>query len=148
MSIREKVDFGFYGHSTIKHNYEPKTINGDRVIKDNATGLIWHQSGSSNSMHWNDARKWVRNLSSRGHAGYSDWRLPSVEEAASLLEPSKRNGDLYIDPVFDKGQRYIWTGDNEGGTGAAWVVIFDGGSVGWGDLSFDLSYVRPVRSGK
>ena len=32
---------------------------------------------------------------------YYDRRLPTVEEAASLLESSKKVGGLFIDTVFD-----------------------------------------------
>ena len=31
----------------------------------------------------------------------------------SLMEPTKKNGALYIDPVFDKKQHWIWTSDRE-----------------------------------
>ena len=95
-SIREKNDWGFYGHSTIIHRYGLKVINGDKVVIDHATGLMWHQNGSDNSMKLNVAKQWVRDLNSRGHVGYSDWRLPTVEEVASLLEPSEKDGGLYI----------------------------------------------------
>ncbi len=145
MSIRKKHDYGFYGHSTISHSYKKRSISGDSVVVDNTTGLMWHQSGSDNYMSWNDAKGWVRNLNSRGYAGYHDWRLPTVEEAASPLESKQRN-DSYIDPVFSKNQWGIWTGD-EYGSGGAWLVYFNDGNVVWLSFSYGL-YVRPVRSGK
>ena len=151
VSIREKKDWGFRGHSTINHNYNLKTIRGDKVVVDNATGLMWHQSGSDDYMEWDEAKEWVEDLNSEeGYAGYNDWRLPTVDEAVSLLEPSRTNGDLYIDPVFSKNQRWIWTGDmfedeDEDGSEAAWCVYIYIGLVGW--IDFDFShYVRPVRS--
>ncbi len=144
ISIREKNDWGFYGHSTIIHRYGLKVINGDKVVIDHATGLMWHQNGSDN-LKWNVAKQWVRGLNSRGHAGYSDWRLPTVEEAASLLESSKSNG-LYIDPIFSNKQEWIWTGDEYGSEGA-WGVYFGGGLVFWVNFSSEF-YVCPVRSGK
>ena len=43
VSIRKKTVLGFHGHSTINHDYNLKAINGDKVVVDNATGLMWHQ---------------------------------------------------------------------------------------------------------
>jgi hypothetical protein len=145
ISIREKNDWGFYGHSTINHSYGLKVINGDKVVIDHATGLMWYQNGSDNYMKWNVVKQWVRGLNSRGHAGYSDWRLPTVEEAASLLESSKSNG-LCIDHIFSNTQEWIWTGDEYGSEGA-WGVHFSSGLVFWVNFASEF-YVRPVRSGK
>ncbi len=145
VSIREKDDYGFYGHSTINHDYNLKTIKGDKVVVDNATGLMWHQNSSDEYMKWNKAKECVEDLNSRGYAGYHDWRLPTVEEAFSLVESSKRNG-LYIDPVFSRKQVWIWTGNRKAGSESAWGVHFDFGGVYGGDVVYDGGYVRPVRS--
>ena len=145
VSIREKDKWGFAGCSSIKHDYNLKAIKGDVVVVDNATGLMWHQSGSDDEMEWDEAKEWVEDLNSEeGYAGYQDWRLPTVDEAVSLLESSEKNGDLYIDPVFSKKQRWIWTGDSKAGSEAAWYVNFGHGSVSWNDFSSFI--VRPVRS--
>ena len=147
VSIRKKKRWGFYGHSTIKHDYNLKTVGGDKVVVDNATGLMWHQNGSNKYVKWNKAKEWVRSLNSRGYAGYNDWRLPTVDEAVSLLESSEKNGGLYIDPVFSNKQKWIWTGDKKGSV-AAWYVSFYGGYVFW-NLNVNGSHnVRPVRSMK
>ncbi len=97
-------------------------------------------------MYWEKAKQWVNELNSRRYAGYSDWRLPTAEEAASLLKSSKKNGDLYIDPVFDHRQRWIWTGDSEL-LGGVWIVEFSIGRVIW-FIANDDYYVRPVRPAK
>ncbi len=146
ISIRKKEEWGFYGHSAINDEYDLKTINGDKVVIDHATGLMWHQSGSSDYMNWNKANDWVKSLNSREYAGHHDWRLPTVEEAASLLESSKKAGGLFIDTVFDIKQNLIWTGDKYGSK-AAWDVYFGLGGVYW-NFNFCNDYVRPVCSGK
>jgi hypothetical protein len=138
ISIRQKTSDGFLGHSTINHIYESKSINGDKVVIDHATGLMWYQSDAEGVLGLDRAKAWVRSLS-RGYAGYHDWRLPTVEEAASLLESSKNAGNLYIDTVFDVTQSGIWTGDEEDnllesrlsidGSEAAWLVDFRSGYV-------------------
>ena len=144
VSIHEKTDYGFYGYSTINHDYNLKAIKGDKVVVDNATGLMWHQGGSGNYLNLKNAKEWVWQLNSEGYAGYHDWRLPTLDEAVSLLESNKRN-DLYIDPIFNKKQELIWTG-NRAGSQSAWFVRFINGFVGWFYVYNYSSYVRPVRS--
>ncbi len=80
-----------------------------------------------------------------GYGGYHDWRLPTLEEAMSLLEPDKRNGGLFISPVFDRYQEWIWTGDKKKGANAAWNVNFRYGLVTWSQVN-DYGFIRPVRS--
>ena len=147
VSIRKKNNWGFYGHSTINHDYNLKAIKGGKIVVDSATGLMWHQSGSDDWVKRDDAKEWVEDLNSEeGYAGYNDWRLPTVDEAVSLLESSMVNGGLYIDPVFSKKQEWIWTGDkHEDGSEVAWRVHFYNGSVYW-DIFYYNCCVRPVRS--
>ena len=143
VSIREKTRWGFDGHSTINHDYSLKTIRGEKVVVDNATGLMWHQSGSDDVMEWGEAKEWIKKLNKSGYAGYDDWRLPTLEEAASLLESSKRNGNLHIDPVFSNEQFFILTGDRHSSEDT-WSVNFGRGRVIGHEGGYD--FVRPVRS--
>ncbi|ODS32555.1 MAG: hypothetical protein SCARUB_02306 [Candidatus Scalindua rubra] len=147
IKIRKKKKWGFYGYSTVSHDYVLKTINGNKVVIDHATGLMWHQSGSTYGMNWEKAKRWVRLLNIKGYAGYYDWRLPTVEEAALLLELSKENG-RFIDPIFDKTQGWIWTGDSYRLDSAAWCVNFFSGFVDWDIYYYIFYYVRPVRTMK
>ncbi len=142
ISIRRKKPWGFYGHSTIEHEYGTKMICDDKVVIDHATGLMWHPSGSYEYMKRKEVKKWIRCFNRKGYAGHNDWRVPTVEEASSLLEDSEKNENLYIDMVFDKKQRWLWTGDSCR-SGGMWRVYFDDGYVDWGDVS--LLFVRPVR---
>ncbi|MDR4504812.1 MAG: ankyrin repeat domain-containing protein [Candidatus Scalindua sp.] len=128
------------------NDYELKMINGDDVVLDHITNLMWHQSGSEKNMKWKDAKEWIDNLNRRVYAGYNDWRLPTVEEAASLLESTENDDFLYIDPVFNITQRLIWTGDSFG-TRGAWDANFVTGGVIWRFTDSDL-HARPVRSVK
>ncbi|MBN2093504.1 DUF1566 domain-containing protein [candidate division KSB1 bacterium] len=133
------------GHD-FANQYRLETIQGDKVVMDQASGLMWQQGGSNESMYFEAAKKWIKNLNQQGYAGFKDWRLPTLEEVMSLMEPKEFNGDLYIDPIFDKIQRYIWTADPFAGSAAAWGVGFFNG-CGPSYLSVD-GYVRAVRSGQ
>jgi hypothetical protein len=125
----------------ITNNFELQ--NGRKVIFDRSTGLMWQQSGSSNPMHRVEAEKYVRDLNSHGFAGYNNWRLPTLDEAMSLMEPS-RYGDLFADPRFDKNQRWIWTAD-EADASATWVVNFYDGYCYRNFVDIIRYYVRAVR---
>jgi len=118
-----------------------------QVVYDKASGLMWQQSGSTKYMEYQEAKKWIDDLNQKGFAGYHDWRLPTLEEAMSLVEPKKMNGNLYIDPIFDQKQWWIWTSDQVKGESWAWVVSFDVGYCFYG--LFDYSFhVRALRSGQ
>ncbi len=97
-------------------------------------------------MIFEEARQWIDALNQKGYAGFKDWRLPTLEEAMSLMEPRKNKNYLYIDPIFDATQRWIWTSDQiQGGVGRQWVVRFHSGDCY--DYNFDYydGYVRAVR---
>ena len=152
--IVNKHNYGFYGHSTINNSFENKSVGDDSVVIDHSTGLVWHQSGSDEEMDWPNAKQWLKDLNDKGYAGYTDWRLPTVEEAISLLEPDINTSELYIDPIFDAKQIGIWTGDENDSAGfmdGAWSVRFTGGYGGGNALwVYDnaRNHVRPIRSVK
>ena len=126
-----------------RNYYETRTVNNHKIIMDYATGLIWHQAGSADHLDYQGALRWVKELNQQKYAGYSDWRLPTLEEAVSLLENSESKYYLYIDPLFSRGQKYIWTGDKVDNNNG-WAVDFYSGDVNRVPFNYK-SYVRPVR---
>ncbi|MDQ1353819.1 MAG: serine/threonine-protein kinase PpkA [Acidobacteriota bacterium] len=126
-----------------KNDFENKTINGDPVIIDHKTGLMWHPGGSSGEVEQKKIPKWFKDLNSKQYAGYTNWRLPTLEEAASLLKGSKNNKGLYIDPFFSGDQKRIWTGDSFAGNNL-WVVRFYTGIV-LSSEGASVHFIRPVR---
>jgi len=134
------------GHG-IFHLYEIREIEGCKVVHDHITGLMWQQSGSEKDMAYTEAEKFFRDLNNQRFTGYTDWRLPTLEEAMSLLEPG-RHGDLFINPIFDRKQRWIWTTDKPSPY-EAWAVVFDDGSCDYDFVGgHSAAYVRAVRSGQ
>jgi hypothetical protein len=128
----------------IDNIYEEQEKNGDKVVVDKVTGLTWQHSGSPDSMTYADAKKYIQKLNNDGFAGYKDWRLPTLEEAMSLMEPTRKNKDLYIDPLFDSTQRWIWTADMKSSS-VAWVVHFNLGYCNFFHVGSTGYYVRGVR---
>jgi hypothetical protein len=84
--------------------------NGDGTVTDRSTGLMWQKTGSSTLRSKGKAHGYVNKLNETRFAGYWDWRLPTIEEFASLLEREQKNG-LHIDPVLDEKQKRCWTAD-------------------------------------
>ena len=59
-------------------------FNNEAVL-DNNTGLVWEKSPQGLSSSWDQARFTCINKTVGGQKG---WRLPSVPELASLIDPS------------------------------------------------------------
>lgn len=128
----------------LPHQYEALEQHGEKLVRDHATGLTWQQSGSSDSVTYADAEKYVLDLNAKKFAGFNDWRLPTLEEAMSLMEPKENASGMHIDPKFDSTNSwFIWTSDTYS-AGEAWVANF---SDGYCDpLGVDGYYrVRAVR---
>jgi hypothetical protein len=90
-------DKGFYDRdwnkssSGFSNNY--KLQNDGKIVYDRASDLMWQQSGSG-YVNYEKAKAYVTELNSDRFAGYNDWRLPTLEEAMSLMETSKNKGGL------------------------------------------------------
>ncbi|NIT59791.1 MAG: hypothetical protein GWN00_27305 [Aliifodinibius sp.] len=54
----------------IKHQYESKTINNDKILVDHATDLTWQQSGSGDDMEYDKAEEYIRGLNQQELAGF------------------------------------------------------------------------------
>ena len=52
---------------------------------DSSTGLVWAANDNGKNVTWDNALKYCRNLSL---AGYSDWRLPSIDELQGIYNDS------------------------------------------------------------
>jgi len=108
---------------------------------------MWQKSGSEDSMTYGNAERYVQKLNRRNFAGYNDWRLPTIEELASLMENKKMTGGLYIELMFDNKQKWCWSADQYSSPGSRWVVGFSYGSVTYHLLNY-RDYVRVVSSGQ
>lgn len=89
--------------ATNRTRYVDKTINGDVVVIDRATKLMWPKNwagdgaNSGNAVTWNDGIDWALALD---FAGFKDWRLPNYFEIVSLLNFSLYNPS-FPTTVFD-----------------------------------------------
>jgi len=130
----------------ITHGYESRVVGDALVVADRATGLTWQQDGSRADVSWDEALAYVRELDGQRYAGVDGWRLPTLEEAMSLMEPQK-NGDYYLDPVFERGAAPVmWTSDGAP-EDRRWVVYYYDGIASPERAGFRAA-VRAVRSSK
>lgn len=126
-------------------SHEFQVQNGGTVVYDHASGLLWQQSGSHEDMNYEETKNYISRLNHEQFAGYHDWRLPTLEEAMSLMEPTKKNGDLHIDQIFDPCQVRIWTSDFRRDS-MSWIVRFDFGYCDYVYNDGNINYsVRAVR---
>lgn len=123
---------------------ERRQQDGIDVVVDASTGLMWQQGGSDRTMTLDEANTYVHDLNRNRFAGFSDWRLPTVEELLSLVEPDRKNGILYISSAFSDQQRWIITSDKES-VNRAWGVVFYEGKLYLPSLNFPY-WVRAVRT--
>ena len=124
------------------HEYEAQAIGDAVVVLDHATGLMW-QKGGSERMSLDDAGKYVNRLNDERFAGFSDWRLPTLEEAMSLMEPHADDA-LHIAPVFQSTVSTMWTADRSP-VGRGWMLYLYDGILTAERPDFN-SRVRAVRS--
>lgn len=139
---------GFPDGLGFSHQYELKIISCEKVIIDNSTQLMWQQSGSLNIMKHSAAEQWMEDLNRGSYVGFCDWRLPTIEEAISLMLYKTIKANLYINPIFDSKQCRIWTCDRCDKTAmCAWAVDFRKHlCVSAGCCGGEYAYIRAVRS--
>ncbi|MBW1804359.1 MAG: DUF1566 domain-containing protein, partial [Deltaproteobacteria bacterium] len=77
------------------------------------TGLMWEKRGSLSAIFWHRAKRYVSRLNKENFSGHDDWRIPTTEELASLLERVVNKKGLHTGPFFDGKQKACWTSDSE-----------------------------------
>ena len=141
-----EAEFGLDGDRKSKHYIQNEYVdNGDGTVTDQATGLMWQKSGSDKYMKYDDVKTYINDLNHSRFAGYSGWRLPTIPELMSLLEPTQKNDNAYIDPVFDNNQWWCWSSDSRD-SGSVWLVGFGYRGVSWTNHE-NNHYIRAVRCG-
>jgi hypothetical protein len=127
------------------HQYEEIKQNGQKLVIDYTTELMWQQSGSPDHMKYEEAKEWIEKLNREVYAGFHDWRLPTLEEAISLMESVKNDDGLFINHVFQSTQEWIWTADKSWSSRPL-IVSYDHGGYTDDEKHYKgTCYVRVVR---
>jgi len=131
---------------SFRNSFEQATFMDVSVVIDHATGLMWQQSVSKERLDWREVETYVQQANETELAGFTDWRIPTVEELLSLMTPKVKDA-FFIDPVFHEEILAPWTIDTvpEAFAGA-WFVDFTEGKAVDGNRAAGLGHVRLVRT--
>ncbi len=147
--IRKGVCVGMNAEAVVERSYGTVTserfvLEGDLVVRDSETGLLWQLNASGERMVWKEGFGYVEHLNATRFAGFDDWRYPTREEMATLISAEEdRLTGLYIDPLFGT-QRNCWT-STEGPHHQACYVDFYYGDVYLVEGNYANYSVRVVR---
>lgn len=119
--------------------------SGDGLtVVDEQTALMWQCIGldlcSIRTM-----KQRITQLNIEGFAGYHDWRMPTLEEAMSLMETTPNDKGVYLHPCFSREQPFIFVAARRIPTGY-WFVDFKQGKVYWSSGTVPGGFCRLCRS--
>ncbi len=149
-------------------------VNGD-CITDNLTGLMWAKNGiigfedtngggpiaqpnyaniiaNLNTLTWSQAATAIGNMNTATTklCGYSDWRLPNINELSSLVNYAVTENSAWLkNPTqgFTNVRASIYWSSTAYNPDNAWDVSMVDGYVGYDDKTTGY-YVWPVRGGQ
>ncbi|MCC6726209.1 MAG: DUF1566 domain-containing protein [Saprospiraceae bacterium] len=99
-------------------------INGNGTVTDTVTGLLWQQVDGG-EMTYESAQAYCDTLSL---AGFTDWRLPTAQEAFSILNHGLNNPAMDVAAFPDTDAEYWWTGEQQfNNANKIWVTNAGGG---------------------
>lgn len=117
-----------------------------QAVLDKETGLVWERSPDTTVRNWNGACEYCYRKQVGGRYG---WRLPTVEELASLVDTSVGSAP-YIPsghPFSNVQSSAYWSATTYvGATSCAWNVYFNDGNV-YPPSKSGTNYVWCVRGG-
>ncbi len=129
------------------------TDKGDNTILDKNTGLIWLKDANVSSLPiaYEGAKLYLQEMNSgkRPNFGYSDWRLPTINEIETLIDKTRFYPALPVGHPFNNAQNHFYWSSSIGKDVVDYIWIVDLAS---GDMTMDyVSYCSykffwPVRS--
>ncbi len=87
-------------------NADSYTDLGNGAVRDNVTCLVWEKANPSTQGNWQASYDRCAALGSSNYAGFSDWRLPTRVEMASITDLHGSDG---FAPIFTTTSGYYTT---------------------------------------
>ncbi len=142
--IVRKWDF-FDGELNRNGNFANRLLYHDQhTLVDLQTGLMW-QRGGLDITSIRSLNKKIEQLNEDGLHGFRDWRLPTLEEALSLLEPHPNAKDIHLNSNFSKEQPFIFTSAQRK-PGGYWFVDYKQGRLFWSSGTIPGGFGRLCRT--
>jgi len=155
-----EVDFesGFNGWTERKSSLYTRCVRGksfyekiefsrdsrSEIVTDKTNSLMWQDTSYTKKLYWNDAKNYCSNLKL---GGYSDWRLPEIEELYSITDQRKTSSP-FVNSNFQNIKTSYWYWSKLPVikySSKSWLVNFNYGyDDGW-DYHDDDSFVVCVR---
>jgi hypothetical protein len=141
------------------NRYTIETVLGDNIVTDHKTGLQWKQcseglsgtdcmTGTATTHTWQQALDLADGQNLSDYAGYTDWRLPNIEELRSLAAINCYNPSINENVFPNTTSNWFWSFSPFASNDYyAWVVYFGSGYGGGFNRSNGYG-VRLVRSGQ
>lgn len=144
-SVMEKWNF-FDGDYNTEGSFENSLVDpGDgRVVVDQRTGLMWQRAGLDITSVRSMQRK-IAQLNKDGFAGFHDWRMPTMEEAMSLMEKDANSKDIHLNLCFSKEQPFIFVAAQRK-PGGYWFVDYKHGRAFWSSGTIPGGFARLCRT--
>lgn len=101
-------------------------INDDGTAADTVTGLLWQRTDGG-EMTFENAETYCAALTL---GGYTDWRLPTAQEAFSMLNHGTSNPALNLAVFPNSGAEYWWTSEKQAGNNSKIWATNAGGGIG------------------
>ncbi len=80
-------------------------------VRDVRTGLLWQSKGSGFTLDWKQAGEYVDYLNRQRWRGRQDWRLPTMEELTTILQPPTVDRDFCLNSSFSRNIHWLWSSD-------------------------------------
>ncbi len=118
--------------------------NGDGLtVTDKATGLMW-QRGGNDITSIRKAMDYVKKMNEDSFAGFSDWHLPNMAQALSLMEQEENDKGVHLHRCFSKEQPFIFVSQQRD-PGGYWFCDFKQGTLFWASGTIPGGFSRLCR---
>ena len=114
---------------------EPRFEVQGEVVRDRLTGLYWTRRAdlAPGLTTWEEAFSVIAELNRRACGGFSDWRLPNINELESLVDAEHHSPALPWDHPFEAVREFYWSSTTSFYDPLwAWALYLAKGAVGIG----------------